>query len=123
MKGFGVTGALLRRFGLTGRVLVKVDREVDPYTHIDHVREEVFDQGQLIVALDKRVLILEDAERRREKSLTESGVLKVIQLHGDHEIARWVKWGIRISVGCIITGMLTGVGWLITWFIKEAIRR
>jgi hypothetical protein len=119
MRGFGKMGDLMRRFGLTGKVLVKVDREVDAYTHIDHVREEVFDQGQVIDALDKRVLMLEDAERKREKSLTESGVLRVIQRHSDHEIARWVKWGIRISISCIIAAMLTGLGWL----IREAIHR
>jgi hypothetical protein len=110
----------MSRFGATGLVPAKVDREVDPYTHIDRVRGEVYDQRARLDALEKEVQALKNAEQKR---VTESGVFRLIRRHSDHEIARWVKWGIRISVGCVITGMLTGVGWFLTWAIKGAIHR
>jgi len=100
----------LNRFGTTGLVPAKVDREVDPYTHIDRVRGEVYDQAARIKALESELQALKNAEHER---VTESGVFRLIQRHSDHEIARWVKWGIRISISSIIAAMLTGVGWLI----------
>ena len=116
MKGFGRMGDLMRRFGLTGKVLVKVDREIDPWTHIDHVREEVFDQGQIIEALDKRVLMLEDAERSRPKPLTDSGVWKVVKRNLDAEVVGWMKWGIRAA----LMGTGAAILWLIEWLIQRA---
>lgn len=110
----------MNRFGTTGLVPAKADREVDPYTHIDRVRSEVYDLIERQECLEKEVQALKSAEQER---VTESGVFRLIKRHSDHEIARWVKWGIRISMGCIITGMLTGVGWFLTWAIKGAIHR
>lgn len=106
----------MNRFGTTGLVPAKVDREVDPYTHIDRARGEIYDQAARLDTLEVEVRALKNAEQAR---VTESGVFRLIQRHSDHEIARWVKWGIRISIGSIIAAMLTGVGWL----LKEAISR
>jgi hypothetical protein len=110
----------MNRFGSTGLVPAKVDREVDPYTHIDRVRGEVYDLIERQQRLEGEVQALKNAETAR---VTESGVFRLIKQHSDHEIARWVKWGIRISGGCIITGMLTTVGWFIVWVVKGALHR
>lgn len=114
-------GDLMRRFGLTGKVLVKVDREVDPYQHIDHVREEVFDQGQVIEALDKRVLLLEEAERKRERPLTESGVWKVVKAKLDAEAVDWAKWAVRGILAGVCGIVFALVQWLIRWWIQRAL--
>jgi hypothetical protein len=100
----------MSRFGMTGKVVAKADREIDPYQHIDHLRQEVFDLGEELRAqrLEIQALKNENAER-----VTESGVWTIVKNKLDAEAVSWMKWGIRISVGSLLTAMLTGIGWLI----------
>lgn len=100
----------MSRFGLTGKVVAKADRDVDPYQHIDHLRQEVFDLGEEQRAQDLEIQALKNANVDR---VTESGVWTIVKNRLDEEAVRWMKWGIRISVASLLTAMLTGIGWLI----------
>ncbi len=100
----------MSRFGMTGMVLVKVDREVDAYTHIDHVREEVFDQRQELDELQKRVKILEDAERER---LTKTGAWTFVRAKLDAEAVSWRKWAVSAGLLGMGAGMIKAAEWLI----------
>ncbi len=98
-------------FGQTGLVIARADREVDPYTHIDHIREEVFDHKHVIAALDDRILILEAAERER---LTKTGVWTYVEAKLDAQKVGWMKWGIRAALLGTGGAILEVLRWLIT---------
>jgi hypothetical protein len=94
----------MSRFGSTGKVLVKVDREVDPYQHIDRVREEVFEHVQRLEDLERDVKLLKLAEQKR---VTDSGVWKIVKGKLEEETIDWVKWAIRGTVGVVATLIIT----------------
>jgi hypothetical protein len=100
----------VNRFGTTGLVPVAVDRTVDPYTHIDRVRGEVYDLIARQQALELELQALKNAEADR---VTQSGVWTIVKGKIDEEVVRWVRWGIRAGLVGLWGTILTGIGWLI----------
>ncbi len=104
----------MSRFGMTGKVLAKVDRAVDPYQHIDRVREEVFEHLQRLEGLEREVQALKNTNATR---WTESGVWKVVKAKLDEEAIDWMKWGIRAALAGLGSAMLAVIGFVfeLTW--------
>lgn len=92
------------RFGSTGKVLLKVSREVDAYQHIDRVREEVFEQLQRIEDLERDNKILKEAERKR---ITDTGVWRIVKGKLDAEAVDWAKWIVRAGLAGLGTAFLS----------------
>lgn len=103
------------QFGMTGKVLAKVDREVDPYTHIDRVREAVFDQAEDIANLKRRLKLLENAQIER---VTETGVWRIVKSKLDAEAVGWAKWATRAMLAGLGTAALSLLGLLIHYAWK-----
>jgi hypothetical protein len=60
---------------------------------------------------EKRLLMLEEAERDR---LTKTTVLELIRIKDANETVAWVKWGKRAILGGIGTAVLGGIGWVLS---------
>jgi hypothetical protein len=59
---------------------------------------------------EKRILMLEEAERNR---ITESGVWKVVKAKLDGEAVGWMKWGTRAAIGGLGAAGLTLLGYIL----------
>lgn len=92
------------RFGSTGKVLLKVSREVDAYQHIDRVREEVFEHLQRIEDLEADIQRLKIAEQKR---ITDTGVWKIVKGKLDAEKVDWAKWAVRAGLAGLGTAFLS----------------
>jgi hypothetical protein len=103
------------RFGMTGKIAAKADRARDPFEYIDDLRQEVVEVNEWQSRTDRRLQILEDAERKR---LTETGVWRVVRDKLDDEAIDWVKWGVRAAFCGFGTLMLSGMGWIIARIFK-----
>lgn len=101
------------RFGMTGKVLAKADRDVDPYQHIDRVREEVYEHLERLEALEREVQALKNANVTR---YTDSGIWKVVKIKLDEKAVDWMVWAAR--------ALLVGFGGVlikaIEWMIRKA---
>ena len=86
----------MSRFGMTGKIAAKADRSRDPFEYIDDTRDEVVQINEWRERTDKRLKILEDAERDR---LTKTGVWVYVRAKLETEAADWVKWAIRGTIG------------------------
>lgn len=95
---------------MTGRVLVKVDREVDAYQHIDRVREEVSEHVDRLEALERDVKLLQQAERDR---LTQTGVWTFVKAKLEAEAVGWMKWAIRAALMGAGAATIKAAEWLI----------
>lgn len=100
---------------MTGKVLVKVDREVDPYQHIDRVREEVYEHVGRLDALENEVQALKNANIKR---WTETGIWGVVKSRSNEEKIDWLLWGIRAALGGIGAAALLGAGFIIKMAFK-----
>lgn len=103
----------MSRFGMTGKVLAKADREVDPYQHIDRVREEVYEHLERLERLELEVQALKNANVNR---YTDSGIWRVVKVKLEEKAIDWMVWASR--------ALLIGVGGVlikaIEWLIKKA---
>ncbi len=100
-----------RRFGMTGKVVAKADRQVDPYTHIDHIREQIFDYGEEFEKLWQQINSLRTTINNK-RDWTESGVWRVVRAKLDEEAIDWVKWGVRAALAGVGTAFLTFLIWM-----------
>lgn len=103
------------QFGMTGKVLAKVDREVDAYQHIDRVRDEVFDQAEDIVRLKRRVKTLENAQADR---ITATGIWTIVKGKLNEEKVDWAKWMVRAGLAGLGTAFLSLMAVILKWALK-----
>jgi hypothetical protein len=59
---------------------------------------------------EKRLLMLEEAERNR---VTESGVWRIVKGKLDGEAVGWMKWGTRAALGGLGVAGLGLLGWIL----------
>lgn len=86
--------------------------------HIDLINETIIDGMRDVEQMsreglskhEKRLLMLEEAERDR---LTRTTVIELIRLKDANETDEWVKWGKRAILGSLITAILAGIGWVL----------
>lgn len=100
---------------MTGKIAAKADRNRDPFEYIDDLRQEVVEINEWRTETDKRLQILENAERDR---LTGTGAWKIVKEKLEEETVDWVKWGIRAAFCGVGTAMLAGLGWIIVRIFK-----
>ncbi len=102
---------------MTGKIVAKADRSQDPFGYIDDLRQEVYELGESRDAQDKRIKLLEDAERDR---LTGTGVWLIVKEKLEAETVDWVKWGIRAAFCGLGSLMLTAMGWMIVRIFRTS---
>jgi hypothetical protein len=100
----------MSRFGMTGRVIAKADRQVDIYVHVDRIRDEVYEHVQRLERAERRIAALEAAERER---LTETGVLRTVRDEFSRREIGWMKWAVRGILAGLGTALLGVAGWVI----------
>lgn len=74
---------------MTGIVVAKCDRSVDPYQHIDRTRTEVYEHLLRLEALEREVQAIKNVNRT---DWTATGIGDVVNATLK---ARTVKWGFR----------------------------
>lgn len=92
---------------MTGKIAAKADRGADPFEYIDDTRQEVVEINEWRDFTEKRLKILEDAERDR---LTETGVWDFLQAKMNKiAVKRAVRLGskfIHWVIGVVGVGVL-----------------
>jgi hypothetical protein len=101
------------RFGETGMVAAKCDRSVDPYTHIDHIRDEIVTQN---LRQDRFALELQALKNSDRAEWTKTGIWYVVKAKLDEEAVDWLKWFIRGAAAAVGSGLLA----LLVWVLKLA---
>lgn len=96
---------------MTGKIAAKADRERDPFEYIDETRQEIVEVNDWRDATDKRLKILEDAERDR---LTKTGVWMIVKEKLEAETVDWVKWAVRAAFAGFGSLMIGIAGWVIS---------
>lgn len=94
----------MSRFGMTGKIVAKADREVDPYMHIDHLRQEVFEHGEKFEAIGREIQALKNTNVNR---YTDSGIWRVVKGKLDEEAIDWAKWMVRAGLAGLGTAFLS----------------
>ena len=100
---------------MTGKVLVKVDREVDPYQHIDRVREEVYEHVGRLESLENEVQALKNVHVKR---WTDTGIWDVVKSRSNEQKIDWLLWGVRAALGGLGASALVGIGFVIKMAYK-----
>ena len=62
---------------------------------------------------ERDIRLLQNAEQER---ITKSGVWTIVKGKLDAEAVNWMKWGVRASVGALIAGLVTAVGFLLRFW-------
>jgi predicted nucleotidyltransferase len=95
----------------TRKLLAKIDRDIDVYVVLDRFRQAFYDESDYAESLEKRIKILEDAERER---VTDTGVQRIIKgelTAREAKVGMRLFWAILSGLGAIL---LTAVGALIS---------
>lgn len=103
------------RFGLTGKVITKADESQGVWHHINHLRQEVFDRGEEIEALDRKINGVKNGQQEK-REWTESGIWAVVTNRGNARRVKWLDWAVKGTVGALGMSLLG----LIVWVVKLA---
>jgi len=102
----------MRHFGQTGKIVVKADRDVDPYQHIDHLRQQAYELGEEQEKIWAQINALRNSVSNK-RDWTESGVWRVVKEKLEEETIDWVKWGVRAALAGLGTAFLAVMAWLL----------
>jgi hypothetical protein len=101
------------RFGSTGKVVVKADESLGVWHHINHLRQTVYDLGEELEALDRKINGVKNAQ---PASPSDTDVFRAYhRKDAQHKVEgwnRWKRWAIKTALGAV----LTSPAWL--WIIK-----
>lgn len=100
---------------ITQRVLAAIDKSEDPHLAIDILRQEDERQSSMLLKLEKRIVLLEEAERDR---ITKTGVWTIVKSKLEEETVDWVKWAVRGCLGALFAALVSGAGWAIVEIYK-----
>lgn len=103
----------MSRFGMTGKIAAKADRERDPFEYIDDIRQEIVEINEWRESTDKCLRILEACERDR---LTATGAWTMVKGKLNE---RTVKLGSKF-IHWVLAAVGTGTLCLITLLFKFA---
>jgi hypothetical protein len=102
----------LSKYDITSRLRAAVDREVDPYLHIDMVREEQEQHLQRIKTLERELRALKvTVQGMRE--WTSTGVWNAVKVRLDAKTVSWVTWATRAALCGVGAAALSALGWLV----------
>lgn len=96
---------------MTGKIVARTDRTRDPYEYLDDIRQEIVEINEWRDATDKRLKVLEDAERDR---LTKTGVWTIVKEKLEAETVDWMKWAVRAAFTGFGSLMIGIAGWVIS---------
>jgi hypothetical protein len=101
--------AVVRRFGLTGKVVAKADETQGLWYHINHLRQAVYDLGEALQALDRKINGVKNAQADQ---WTESGIWNLVNARLNANRVEWVNSVVKIVLGVGVTSIVGGIAWL-----------